>query len=171
MKYDMKKRMRYLKQMYIKTIPEEYTHDAIKRYKTEYDRYEAIYNEISKCSEREINNLEIILKCDKASLESCLAVRGIVPIFLTAALTMVALLNPFIEKILSLPNVDYVTELLSFVTDLLMIIGSLAIILYVVSTFAFNYFMCRSIYFLEILEKVKCNKGDSFIEKSLEQGN
>ena len=38
MKYDINKKMRYLKQIYIKTIPEEYSHDGNRRYKTECDR-------------------------------------------------------------------------------------------------------------------------------------
>lgn len=165
MKYDIKKRMRYLKQMYIKTIPEEYSHDGNRRYKTECDRYGAIYDEISKCNEREIDNLEILLKCDKANLERCTAIKGLVSIFLTVSLAMVALLNPFVERILSLPDVNYVTELLRFVTNQLMMVGVYAIILYVVTTFAFNYFICRSTYFLEILDKVKCSKKDSSIKK------
>lgn len=157
--------------MYIKIVPEEYSHEGNKRYKTECARYEAIYDEILKCNKQERDNLEILLRCDKTNFERCSAVSGLVSIFLTITLAMVALLNPFVEKILSLPNKDYVIESLGFILDLLKVVGLYTIILYVVPTFAFNYFICRSIYFLEILENIKCSKEDSSIKESLEQGS
>jgi hypothetical protein len=169
--YDVKKRMRYLKQMYIKTIPEEYSHDGNKRYKTECARYEAVYDEILKCNKRERDNLEILLKCDKTNFEKCSAVSGLVSIFLTVTLAMIALLNPFVEKILTLPDKNHVIELLGFVLNLLMVVGFYAIILYVVPSLAFNYFISRSTYFLEILEKIKCSEENSSIKESLEQGS
>lgn len=155
MKYDVRKRMRYLKQMYLKVIPEEYSHDGNKRYKTECARYNAICDEISKCDKQERDNLELLLKCDKANLERCSEIKGIVSILLTVSLATIALLNPFIEKILSLPDVNYVKELFDFTIVLLKMVLLYSIILYIIPILIINYFICRSTYFLEILEKVK----------------
>lgn len=116
--------------MYLKVIPEEYSHDGNKRYKTECARYNAIYDEISKCEKQERDNLELLLKCDKAYLERCSEIKGIVSILLTVTLTTIALLNPFIEKILSITDLSYIIKLFDFTIVLLKMVLLYSIILY-----------------------------------------
>lgn len=157
--YDVKKRLRYLKQMYKRKIPLEYAHDGEKRYKTEFDRYSAIYEEISRCSDKEMDNLEVLLKCELEDACRLLAFKEVVPIFFTIVAAMVAAGTLFFEKIIDatpgIEKINMITDSSDIILGVLGYSAVLALFLYLVINLVPDSRMKTNTYLLEVLGKVK----------------
>ena len=127
--YDVKKRLNYLKQMYKCKIPMEYAHDGVIKYKTEFDRYNAITEEILKCSDKEMGNLEILLKCELGSAERFWKFKEIVSLFLTIITSIIAVSLLFFEKIIDATSGVEKFKVISVTSEEILIILTVTAIL------------------------------------------
>lgn len=140
---DIKKCKTELRQMYEWKNPDKYSKN--KKYKTENERYNSIYEKIMRCSNQERDNLEIKLKCEKGSSERLLNFMAIVPLFISFISLVVSASNTLI------PNTDDMTVFMFIYISSLALI---AIIMYILTHNLCSRNIDRITYLLGVLENV-----------------
>lgn len=157
--YDVKKRLKYLKKMYKRVIPDEYANDGdAKKYKTEYERYNAIYKELKSCDVRERDNIEVLLRCEYGTADRLRAFKGIVTVFISIISIMISVGASFIGKMIDISTGTIKNALLvQALSQVLVTIGFaalLAILLYTGLDMWCSRGMDKTTYLLEVLKKV-----------------
>lgn len=152
--YDTKDCLKTIKQMHglnswVKVL-HKISKNENKKYKSENERYNAIYGEILKCSSQEKENLEVLLRCEKGAAERLMSFLSIISVFVSILSMMVSLFSGIIKQANNMTPQDYV--------DFIGVIGICAIIAVLLYTFVYNMSsksLDKTTYLLGVLEKVK----------------
>lgn len=155
---DVKKCLKHIKQMYRRKVLAYKSGNKNKKYKIENERYNAIYEEILKCSSQEMDNLEILLECEKGRATRLLEFRGFVSVFVSIVSLMISIGTSYFIKMIdtggSIKNVELLAELLNFNLKIVCIMGTLAIVIYSGLELYGISSLDRNTYLLGVLGKV-----------------
>ena len=163
--YDVERRLRYIKLMQQGKIPEIYRREpGIEKYKTEYEKYTAIYEEIDKCGEQELSNLEILLEHENTLAKGLNDFKYII----TLMISICALIFPIFTQLIaiissasndSLEALQAVVQSVNPVYCVILLIAITSMGIYTWISIKSNKRMTQSGYLLYILKEVKKKKG------------
>lgn len=163
--YDVEKRLRYLNMMQKKIRPEEYRHDGdLVKYSTESERYNAIYEEIKKCDDQELSNLEVLLNYEIESSKRFYDYSDIVPLTVSILALVFYSVLQFVSSIVQIANNDMSalkvsTELFMLIMQMIMIAAIACPVIYIFMKMKGRKVIKQKLYLLFILKNVKEKKG------------
>nr|WP_296484706.1 hypothetical protein [uncultured Acetatifactor sp.] len=163
--YDVEKRLKYLKMMQKKIKPEEYRHDGdLAKYSTESERYNAIYEEIKKCDDQELSNLEVLLNCEIESSKRFYDYSNIVPLTISILALVFSSVSQFVSSIMQIASEDVSvleagTDLFMLILQMIMILAIVCLIVYLFINVIGSKTINQKLYLLFILRNVKEKKG------------
>lgn len=130
-----------------------------KKNRTENQRYNAVYEEILKCSSQEKDNLEIIIKCEKGKAERFLGLKGLITMLISVISVIISIGTSFIMKMIEVNKIaednGLLMEVMNQTLRIVALVAILAIIIYTGVDIWGDRCINRYTYLLEILEKVK----------------
>lgn len=157
--YNVKDCLKRLKQMHKWKVLNEKVESQNKKFSTENERYNAIYEEILKCSSQERDNLEVLLECEKGTAIRFIGFKGLVTVFISVVSVIISIGSSFIIKLIDTSamagNSDLLVEQMGDVLGLAGGIAILAIIIYAALDIYGGRSLSRTTYLLGVLEKVK----------------
>lgn len=155
---DVKKCLKHIKQIYSWKVLVNKSGNKNKKYKIENERFNAIYEEILKCSSQEKDNLEILLECERGRATRLLEFKGFVSVFVSIVSLMISIGTSFFIKMIdtgdSIKNVEMLAQLLNYNLKIVGIMGTLAIVIYTGLELYGISSLDRNTYLLGVLEKV-----------------
>ena len=156
--YDANDCLRIIKRIHRPSIVDKVTRKKYEKFKTESKRYNAIYEEIAKCSSQEKDNLEILLKCEKGRVTRLLEFKGFVAVFVSIVSIMISIGTSFFIKMIdtgdSIKNAEILADLLNYNLEIVCYMGTLAIVIYAGLELYGISSLDRNTYLLGVLEKV-----------------
>lgn len=123
------------------------------------DCYDAIYEEISKYSSREKDNLEIILRCEKGTAERLFTFKGIIPIFFSIISTIISVGSSYVIALLNREDVSFasITQSIIVIIINIAVVSVVALLLYLGLDIISGRSITKSTYLLGVLENVMAN--------------
>lgn len=148
--YDAKDCLRNIKRMHRPSIVDQVTRKKCEKFKTESKRYNAIYEEITKCSSQEKDNLEILLKCEKGASERLKEFLGIFPMFFSVVSIFVSIFSAITKQANDMVLQNYVTFIICIGVSV-----NIAILIYAIVYNMSSRNLDKTSYLLGVLEKVR----------------
>jgi hypothetical protein len=148
-------RKKDLEKMFNRKIPAQYQSDDKTKYRTEGEKFLAIKDEIKKCDENELDNLEILFKCDLKKFSSKKDFYTLLTFTLSLLGIFITIINAAVAKFDTQNTIDFVSKILSVIFPF-----CIFVILFIPIDNAINNGKIRrTTYILEIITKVN-NKTD-----------